>query len=171
MSKFYEPVENEGDIKNDSDLRVAIHNKTRRAWDLFAKLTNENGELYMIVTLRRGEQAFNDYPDKGKMRDFYITLDAFRCLITNNLCVLLGQRKNDKLSIWHNKEKYNTALIDDFYTKHEKELQSLFTARDKVYAHIDTNVTESAFLHEDSFLRICVHFLMDLLLIEGAKDE
>ena len=167
MSKFYEPVENGGDIASDSDFRIAIARKIQRALDLFLTIARNNIELHNTFTFTYGEETYNAYPDKESLMNYWITYEAYTGLIINNLCVLLGDRKNDKLSILKAKEEYDTVIIDEFYCKNQKQLKSLFTARDKMYAHIDADLDGNAFEYSIDFLGECVSFLETLF--RGGK--
>ena len=161
MSRIYENS-GENDIKNDNDFRIAILNKTNRAWELFLTIMNDNIELHRTVTFVYGKEGYEAYPNRQNLMDYNIVLDAYLGMITTNLCVLLGRGRNDKLSILKAKEQYDTAMIDTFYAKNEQQLDCLFDARNQMYAHIDNDISDSAFNLNYDFLKVCIYFLADL---------
>lgn len=167
MAKFYDYVEN-GDIKNDSDLRIAIYNKLYRTWNIFATVANNNRELFDVLEFKNGLEPYENYKDKDALLDFHISIDALRGAIINNLCASLGKGRNDTLSIINNKHIYDEEAIDEFYKSYDTELNSMFKARNKLYAHIDANVDSSAFYYDTNFLRECIIFL-NRILSKGAK--
>ncbi len=169
MGKFYENSEPDG-IQSDHDLRIAILNKTKAATKELKTIIDNNIQAYNIITFRYGEEAMKDYPNKAYLMQISLYLEAFSGLIVNNLCALIGKGKNDTLSIYKHKKSYDEKAIDAFYLRHEEKLSSLTMARNKVYAHIDTNVTEHAFLINIRFFERCLNFV-ERILKGGQKHE
>lgn len=86
--------------------------------------------------------------------------ESYKMLIVNYLMVLLGRRKNDKISIckfyWLNDNKKS---IDEFYEQYKDEIDNLQSLRDKVYSHFDLDYITAVNNIKFEFIETCIDFL------------
>lgn len=95
-----------------------------------------------------------------------VQLESYRMLIVNYLNALIGRGKNDKISIFS--EKDNPEILN-FYKENETNIQELKSMRDKLYAHcdLDFNVVLKAITPE--FIEKCLTLLKQVLDYKGAE--
>lgn len=89
--------------------------------------------------------------------------ESYKMLIVNYLMVLLGRRKNDKISIckfyWLNDNKKS---IDEFYEQYKDEIDNLQSLRDKVYSHFDLDYITAVNNIKFEFIETCIDFLNNI---------
>lgn len=140
-------------LLDDSKMRVAMFFKTKRASEMLMEIYKESEGKY-----------FN----KKDYLDLDLKMDSLRMLIANYLVALLGQGKFDKMSIYNNKEIYNTPIIESFYKDNETGLQNLVETRNKVFAHFDNQAYDELPIVYFDFIEKCLLFL-ESILIRGGK--
>lgn len=95
-----------------------------------------------------------------------VQLESYRMLIVNYLTALIGRRKNDKNSIYSEKEN---PKIDNFYEENNAEIKNLEDTRDKLYAHCDLDFNEVLKAISREFIEKCLTLLKQVLDYKGAE--
>ena len=134
------------------EIQMALLNKINFAFELLLGLNREGCPCSLVGCL--------EMDTKG---------ESYRMLIVNYLVALIGNRKNDKVSIWHNSVGEKKEQIEKFHIDNADGIKNLYNTRDKIYAHFDTDYDSVLKNIEYDFIKACIDFLNEVLEYQGDK--
>ena len=112
-------------------------------------------------------QGLRQYDREPCTPERWMELDAmaesYRMMTVNYLTALVGQKKNDKISIFNNPIKGKEQQISDFYSEYANDLANLHRVRDKVYSHFDLDFADAVKELPNDFITNCIEDLVDIL--------
>lgn len=91
-------------------------------------------------------------------------LESYRMFVTNYLVALIGNRKNDKISLNINHKEE----LEQFRKENEKDIKQLETIRDQVYSHFDLDYYKNCDKISMQFIEKCIYFVAEVL---GILDK
>lgn len=153
MEKFKENIDSRYDRK--TIIQGALINKVEMAYQLFKKKQEE----YTIIA-NTEEFLLSD-----------VKKESYRMLIINYLIVLLGDGKNDKISLFNSKNEFIRNKTQKFIKDRKVEFDNLKKVRNKVYAHFDEDYEKSTTAISGEFIISCINFIteMKIKLLEENK--
>lgn len=91
-------------------------------------------------------------------------LESYRMFVTNYLVALIGNRKNDKISLNINHKEE----LEQFRKENEKDIKQLETIRDQVYSHFDLDYYKNCDKISMQIIEKCIYFVAEVL---GILDK
>lgn len=131
--------------------QVAICKKLKRCF----RLSKEHPELVCHpLTFMKISQE-----EKEKYLDYNLEVECHKMFMFNYLIVLLGYKKNDKISIINNPIQGKEKIGQDFIDQNKELINSLYSIRDKVYSHFDDDFLNHTRVITYQEIEKCVNFL------------
>lgn len=131
-------------------LQYSIYDMANRAFNKL-KMINDDDNMLMIET------HVLSFEERDFYMDMHVKAESYRMLIVNYLLALLGNKKNDKLSIPNNARENEKEMVENFCNEYKTELNQLYKVRDKFYTYYECS-TENKILFE-IFIEACLSFL------------
>ena len=107
--------------------RISLLNKVVFAWKLLTDMRVYDGQIMML----------------DKRLELDTRAESYRMLIANYLVALVGQGKNDRISLYNKPIESKKQQIEKFYADNAADIKKLTKIRDKIYAHFDTDCTST----------------------------
>ena len=95
--------------------------------------------------------------------DYVIETECHKMFMFNYLIVLLGYKKNDKISIINHPIHGKETIGRDFIKENKKLIDNLYVIRDKVYSHFDIDFLDYAQVVTFNDIEKCINFLKKYL--------
>lgn len=150
--KFEEFDTNNMTVMSAQQLQVTLYSFIQIAFQLLIKMKEKTEEslLYSIE----------------EVLVLNVKQESYKMLIVNYLTALFGRRKNDKISLFNHPIKGQEQVIEEFFKTNADELDGVFSARDKVYSHIDVDFIKACKNISFDFIEKCIDFLRKVLDIK-----
>lgn len=131
-------------------LQYSIYDMANRAFNKLKMINDDKNKLML-------ENHVLSFEERDFYMDMHVLAESYRMLIVNYLLALLGNKKNDKLSIPNNARENELEMVDSFCNEYKTELNQLNKVRDKFYTYYECS-TENKILFE-IFIEACLSFL------------
>lgn len=143
--------------KNNDKNYISIPQLQYSIYDMICRAYRKLKEIpcnYYLIKIYNENLSCEE---RNECLDFNVLAESYRMFIINYLCVLLGNRKNDKISIPNNVRISEKEIVDEFFKSNKSDIDLLYGARDKVYSHFDESNTD--IIISNNFVKNCLEFI------------
>ncbi len=115
------------------------------------------------ITCDRYHFAFAPEEEKRKFLEYDTKCESYRMLVFNYLIALIGNRKNDKCSIYHYPPAGKEDEIKNFLEINKELIEKIYQARNKIYSHFDVDFGKNTEIIENCEMQKIIDFIQTVL--------